>query len=187
MAERTCSVSGCDRPVHGAGYCSKHWARWKRHGDPDIVLGPVLGPPTPCAVVDCWKPVFTAGWCQMHYQRVRVHGDLDRGRIVVPTIDRWWSHVDRNGPVPAERPDLGPCWLWTAALDVNGYGFFKVEGRMAKAHRWGWENLVAPVPPGHEVDHLCFVRACVNYERHLEPVTPAENMRRMRERKLGAQ
>jgi len=37
MADATCSVEDCDRPVgrHGAqGYCGKHYQRWKKTGDP---------------------------------------------------------------------------------------------------------------------------------------------------------
>lgn len=30
----TCSVSGCDKPALARGWCSKHWTRWQRHGDP---------------------------------------------------------------------------------------------------------------------------------------------------------
>jgi hypothetical protein len=26
--------------------------------------------------------------------------------------ERFWEKVDKNGPVPAHRPELGPCWVW---------------------------------------------------------------------------
>jgi hypothetical protein len=29
-----CSIEGCEKPVQARGWCSAHWARWKRHGDP---------------------------------------------------------------------------------------------------------------------------------------------------------
>ncbi len=32
-----CTVKGCDKPIHGRGFCATHWARWKKHGSPDIV------------------------------------------------------------------------------------------------------------------------------------------------------
>ena len=34
MAKRTCSIDGCESAHYGRGFCAKHWARWKRHGDP---------------------------------------------------------------------------------------------------------------------------------------------------------
>lgn len=40
-----------------------------------------------------------------------------------------------------------------------------------------WEAVYGPVPKGHELDHLCRVRACINTE-HLEPVISAVNVQR---------
>ena len=28
------SIEGCERPRHARGWCSHHWRRWHRHGDP---------------------------------------------------------------------------------------------------------------------------------------------------------
>lgn len=30
----TCTVENCNRKTYGRGYCSPHYRRWKRHGDP---------------------------------------------------------------------------------------------------------------------------------------------------------
>lgn len=29
-----CSIDGCGGNVHGHGYCSRHYTKWRRHGDP---------------------------------------------------------------------------------------------------------------------------------------------------------
>lgn len=34
MSDRTCSVDGCDRSASTRGWCSPHYKRWLRHGDP---------------------------------------------------------------------------------------------------------------------------------------------------------
>lgn len=34
MTNRTCSISGCDRPVRARGWCNMHWRRWANTGDP---------------------------------------------------------------------------------------------------------------------------------------------------------
>ena len=35
-----CSIEGCERPRHARGWCSHHWRRWHRHGDPLASRGP---------------------------------------------------------------------------------------------------------------------------------------------------
>ena len=75
------------------------------------------------------------------------------------------------------------CWLWTGSISTAGYGRFGVgsrtdnSARMVGAHRWAYEHLVGPIPPGLESDHLCRNRACVN-PAHIEPVTRSVNFLR---------
>lgn len=70
-----CAIEGCDKEVLARGWCSKHYSRWKRSGDP-LVARPKLpnGAYTSCTVDGCGKPHFTGGLCEMHRWRVRAHG-----------------------------------------------------------------------------------------------------------------
>lgn len=101
-------------------------------------------------------------WCAAQVNRRR------------PEADRFWEKVNKDGPIPERCPDLGPCWLWTAGLQ-KGYGMF--ASHVIGAHVWAYTTLVGPIPKGLELDHLCYVRACVN-PAHLEPVTKRENILR---------
>lgn len=73
--------------------------------------------------------------------------------------------------------DAAGCWIWQLGFDRTGYGHVKREGKQYAAHRYAYLLFVGPIPEGHELDHLCRVRACVN-PAHLQPVTHAENVRR---------
>lgn len=91
--------------------------------------------------------------------------------------ERFWSKVDKGGPIPAHAPHLGPCWEWQKSTNPKGYGLFYVGQRMIFAHRFAWESENGPIPSGLVTDHLCRNRPCVN-PAHLEPVTNRENILR---------
>ncbi len=90
-------------------------------------------------------------------------------------MDRFWSKVDKAGPVPPGRPGLGPCWVWAASRNPHGYGRFGSE----KAHRVAYVLVRGPIPAGLELDHVCRNTSCVN-PLHLEAVTHAVNVARGR-------
>jgi len=92
-------------------------------------------------------------------------GREDRDRLL-PALDRFLARVEITEG----------CWLWRGALSA-GYGGIGVGGKTVRAHRFAYAVLVGPVPEGRHLDLLGRVRNCVNPD-HLEPVTPAENIRR---------
>jgi len=91
--------------------------------------------------------------------------------------DHFYQNVDRNGPTPAPRPELGPCWVWIGPVDEKGYGRYWDGRRPRKAHDFSYELESGPVPDGLEPDHLCRNRPCIR-RSHLEAVTHQENCRR---------
>ena len=77
---------------------------------------------------------------------------------------------------PRDAGHITPCWVWTGALNRHGYGSFRPGGTATcvGAHIWSFRRAGGVIPPGHELDHLCRNRACVN-PSHLEPVTSRIN------------
>jgi hypothetical protein len=109
--------------------------------------------------------------------------------VVLPA--RFWKKVDKNGPVPPLRPELGPCWLHQGIPDkVTGYVRCEINRVRDYVHRFAYRALVAAIREGNEIDHQChnadpscpsnascLHRRCVNPE-HLEAVTHRENLYR---------
>lgn len=83
----------------------------------------------------------------------------------VPPQIRFWRHVDKNGPVPQHRPNLGPCWVWTGSKSGRGYGRFGVTWKRGEySHRYSWQLAHGQAPGPYFVCHHCDNPPCVNPE-----------------------
>ncbi len=96
------------------------------------------------------------------------------GRPPESPLARFWRKVKKT-----DEP--GGCWLWSAGLDIGGYGRFYDGAKEDKAHRYSYRIHSGPIPAGAYILHSCDVRACVNPD-HLIAGSHLDNMRHMRAR-----
>lgn len=78
---------------------------------------------------------------------------------------RFWSKV---------RKTRG-CWLWIGSQNEDGYGTFRLNGKIRKAHRVVW-FLTTGHWPSHNALHTCDTPACVRF-KHLYDGTQKDNAR----------
>lgn len=101
VTRRVCSVDGCEKAVLARGWCKLHYSRWRRQGDPEVVLK-IAKVSVPCLVDGCSREHFGRGWCQMHYDRWRTHGD--------PLVGARPDRVKTCTIVGCEKPHSSRGW-----------------------------------------------------------------------------
>lgn len=168
MAQRTCSIDGCKKPVSKRGWCSMHYTRWLRHGDLQTDRDPIVRSPEGglCTIDGCEREYLARGWCATHYRRWHKYGD--------PHAVKQQQFSSPEESFAARTEWRGDCLIWTGGRHKFGYGVISVDGETTVAHRYAWERVNGPIPEGTEIDHACHTPACVNVE-HLRPATSSQN------------
>lgn len=76
MNHNLCSVEGCERITRCWGFCSMHFQRAYKYGDPLKRQRRAKGESGfHCAIEGCNKPHKAQGFCDLHYQRFQQYGD----------------------------------------------------------------------------------------------------------------
>jgi hypothetical protein len=158
-ARPVCSVDGCPKLAKTRGWCSAHYERWRRNGDPGTAGDARRRPVVPCSIDGCESRARVRGWCLKHYARWQVHGDP--------------NYVTRDYRAPrCLRPD-GYFEVWCPGHPLaSAYGYV-LEHRLV-----AWENglLTSPDPSLH-VHHKNETKTD-NSPANLEVLTSSEHTRR---------
>lgn len=121
-----CSVATCTRLSRSLGFCNNHYKRFKKRGDPNVVLieknkGKV------CKVEGCSSPAFSKLYCSVHYDSVFKHG-------------REFLVLGKRG---------------SGYITKDGYREYTIAGEKKLEHVLVAERaLGGPLPPGAVVHHM---------------------------------
>ena len=203
--KRICSVEGCGKPQYARLYCTLHWHRWRRHGDPLITK---RRRSRLCSVSDCSNPHEGHGFCVKHLIRWRKFGSTELPphppRPTTCAIagcvrlyyqagycrahwTRWKKYGDPTaGKTLRGKPQMflaralayngDDCVLWPYSKDTRGYPLIYWDGAYHGTHRLVCQTVKGPRPtPLHQAAHNCGVALCIN-PGHIAWKTPSENM-----------
>jgi len=71
---RKCSINECNNIHYAKDYCIKHYARWRKNGDP-LIKSTKKKESILCSIAGCFNIHNAKGYCQKHYVRWKRHGD----------------------------------------------------------------------------------------------------------------
>ena len=150
---KMCQIVGCGKHVIARGWCSAHYTRWQKHGDPEFTLLRNVrnygGDRSPCSIEGCGKHAFAKGICQMHYARIKRHGVAEgvgrtgksvvgRVRPVICTVDGCnkphqslgfcFTHYQRHRSGHDMLTPIAERRQGEKFLDQNGYVCFTERG-----------------------------------------------------------
>lgn len=173
MAERTCSVEGCERPRYALGLCQGHYVRQRRGVslNDTPLRSPVLR--ATCRQDGCDSPVRTRDMCAFHYRRLRGGVALDapvrhqsgqpcpiegclrstaRGGLCDVHYGRRRNGQPMTAPIRSKAPS-GSGFL------AGGYHISTIDGRQVPTHRVVMEQVLGRPLADHEnVHHVNGIR-----------------------------
>lgn len=96
----------------------------------------------------------------------------------VSVAERFWRRVNKNGPIPPHRPEIGECWIWTGSTASDGYGRAYAWGKSWPTQQLAWRLTHGVIPTGSWGLHHCDNPPCVR-PTHIFLGTQTDNMRDM--------
>lgn len=163
---KLCSIPDCGKPAYGHGWCSAHYSRWYRHGDP------LAGGSSPtddcCSIEGCARKHYARGWCSSHYKKWLYQGDPNFELEGVAQKFLRETVLTYSG---------NECLIWPYSRSGSGYAQMNIDGKIRIVPRIVCEERHGPPPsPAHQAAHSCGKgeQGCVT-RNHLDWKTPKGN------------
>jgi hypothetical protein len=144
---KICKVDDCCNKAVARNLCTKHWSRWRRHGDPNVVTTEKL--PEKCAVPDCERKPHSRwkrgeAFCNMHWQRLYLTGTLEEKVVEL----KQWAFCSTAGCNNHARTSGGSlCEKHYIRLRRTGNASLKIRNGRKSFHSAGYIVLKAPNHP----------------------------------------
>jgi hypothetical protein len=162
---KSCSIENCENKYKAKGFCSKHYQKNKRLGDPLAKKEKQF-----CSIENCENKHYAKGFCHKHYEKNKKYGDPLVGKNSQNKAGLE-EYIYENSEI-----DINGCWLWKRSKNKKGYGESYFKGKHIKAHRLSYLTFIGEIPNNLHVLHNCDNPSCVN-PKHLFLGNNQDNMK----------
>jgi hypothetical protein len=177
MVKKECQVPGCNNPHQARGYCSLHYNRLKKNGNPMTVKQMWKSDQEFCKVEGCGLKYHAQGYCKTHYTRMYRYGstELPPQKSKKRYKNEKCNVILDNGELcKNKRASLGMCGSHYSAYYRYGSPYVSKKQRSTKAI---YRRVKAPEghanasPDGSILEHRLVM------SQHLgRPLTDKENV-----------
>lgn len=103
---KTCMIEGCDQPFRARGWCSTHYTRWRRNGDPGPAFDPndsragMRTPPSELFWAKVEKTETCWNWTAATRSGYGIFRERRAKNVEVPWLAHRFAYTEDRGEIP---------------------------------------------------------------------------------------